>query len=294
MMKNNLIIGTILSALAVQVSAEAVTNPLTPLWTLKTGLDKPESVIYDVKRERLYVSNVQGNPPEKDGRGYIAIVSLDGQLLEKEWIKELHAPKGMTIVGDTLYVSDIDVLVAISIPEGKVAKRYKAAGAKFLNDVTADKMGNIYVSDMFTNRIHCLCKGDFGIWLENPALEHPNGLVAEKQHLVVGSWGVMTGNGFATSSLGHLKIVDYTDKKIESFGEGKPIGNLDGVTTDGNDGYYVTDFMAGKLFHFHANGTVKEILSLHSGSADHTYLTDKKLLLIPLMLDNELRAFQKK
>ncbi|OQW93232.1 MAG: hypothetical protein BWK79_12230 [Beggiatoa sp. IS2] len=256
-------------------------------------MDKPESVIYDVKRERLYVSNVQGNPPEKDGQGYIAIVSLEGQLLEKEWINGLNAPKGMTIVGDTLYVADVDALVAISIPDGKVANRYEAEGAKFLNDVTADKMGNIYVSDMFTNKIHCLCKGAFSVWLEDKALENPNGLLAEKQYLVVGSWGAMTGKGFATSSLGSLKQIGYDDKKIKTLYEGKPIGNLDGVTLDGDEGYYVTDFMAGKLFHFSAEGTVKEMLQLRQGSADHAYLADKKLLLIPMMLENQLRAFRK-
>jgi sugar lactone lactonase YvrE len=213
-------------------------------------------------------------------------------LLEQQWVNNgLNAPKGMAIVGDTLYVSDIDVLVAINIGKAEVVERYEAAGAKFLNDVTADKEGNVYVSDMLTNTIHCLCDGKFEIWLHDAELMSPNGLLAEDDRLVVGSWGITSG-GFATTTAGHLKAVSYADKKITSLGEGKPVGNLDGVESDGAKGYYVTDWMAGKLFHFEADGKAQELMLLKQGSADHAYLVDKNLLLIPMMNDSQLKAFK--
>ncbi|OAD19493.1 periplasmic ATP/GTP-binding protein [Candidatus Thiomargarita nelsonii] len=258
-------------------------------WTLSNGLAQPESVVYDAKHSRLYVSNVQDHPTKKDGKGYISIVSLEGKLLEKEWVNGLNAPKGMAIVGDTLYVSDIDALVAIDISKGEVVERYEVADAKFLNDVTADKDGNVYISDMFTNTIHCLCNGKFETWLHDVELMSPNGLFAEEDHLVVGSWGFPTG-GFATTTAGHLKAVTYADKKITSLGEDIPVGNLDGVESDGAGGYYVTDWMAGKLFYFDADGNAQELMQLNQGAADHTYLANRNLLLIPMMKDNQLKA----
>jgi len=100
-------------------------------------------------------------------------------------------------------------------------------------------------------------------------------------------------DGFKTKTPGHLLAVDYTSKKITPIGDGKPVGNLDGVESDGASGYYVTDWMAGQLFHFDATGKVQLLMSLKQGSADHAYLIDKKILLIPMMNDNQLKAFKK-
>jgi sugar lactone lactonase YvrE len=263
----------------------------TPAWTLSEGLDTPESVVYDAKNKRLYVSNVQGNPPEKDGKGYISIVSLEGKTINKIWVKDLNAPKGMAVVGDMLYVADIDTLLAININEGKVSQRYPAAGSQFLNDVTADKNDNVYVSDMFTNSIWCLCKGKFEMWLNDAALESPNGLFAEDKRLVVGTWGIRT-EGFTTSRLGYLKAVSLSDKKISIISD-RPVGNLDGVMSDGAQGYFATDWMAGKLFYFDPAGKAHETLKLGQGSADASYLAEKKLLLVPMMKENKLMAFKK-
>ena len=264
----------------------------SPVWTLSQGLAQPESVLYDATRSRLYVSNVQGHPTQKDGKGYLSTVSLEGKLLEKEWVSGLNAPKGMAMVGDTLYVSDIDVLVAIDIDKAKVLKRYQANNAKFLNDVTADKAGNVYVSGMLTNTVHCLCQGKFEIWLQDASLMNPNGLLAEEKRLVIGSWGIMKG-GFATTTAGHLQTVDYANKKITSLGNDQPVGNLDGLESDGASGYYVTDWMVGKLFHFDAAGKAQLLMQLKKGSADHAFLPDKNLLLIPMMNDSQLKTFQK-
>jgi len=92
--------------------------------------------------------------------------------------------------------------------------------------------------------------------LHDVELMSPNGLFAEEDYLVVGSWGIPTG-GFATTTAGHLKAVTYADKKITSLGKNIPLGNLDGVESDGAGGYYVTDWMAGILFYFDADGNAQ-------------------------------------
>jgi len=271
---------------------EQLSTFFRPIWTLNEGLAQPESVIYDAKRDRLYVSNVQGKSTEKDGKGYLSIVSLNGQLIEPKWIKNLNAPKGMVIVADILYVSDIDTLVSIDLKTAKIVEKYVIETSKFLNDVTANEQGNIYVSDFSTNTIYCLCEGQLKLWLRDAELMNPNGLLAEKRGIIVGSWGIIT-EGFATSTTGHLKLISYIDKTITSLGNGEPIGNLDGVEADGTGGYYVTDWMAGKLFHFAQQGELLQTMQLKPGATDHAYLTEKSLLLIPMMKDNQLTAFKK-
>jgi len=118
-------------------------------------------------------------------------------------------------------------------------------------------------------------------------------LLAEKNRLIVGSWGKIK-EGFTTEVPGYLKAIDYQTKKISSLGSDKPVGNLDGVESDGKDGYYVSDWMVGKLFHFDAQGEATEIMKLKQGSADIHFLAAKRLMLIPMMMDNELKAFELK
>lgn len=257
-------------------------------WETPAELQQPESVSHDPKRDVLYVSNVSGEPPAKDGQGFISRVSPDGKILDLKWVEGMNAPKGMAIHNDKLYTADIDTLVEIDLNSGKITNRYPAPAAKFLNDVTADQAGNVYVSDMADNTIYRLSDGRFQVWLKDNTLESPNGLYAEGDHLVVGAWGVM-GEGFSTKVPGHLKRVDLKTKAVSSIG-GQPVGNLDGVeAADG--GYFVTDWMEGKLLYVSSEGKATTLQTLKQGSADLGYVKEKKLLVIPMMNDNKLLAF---
>jgi len=255
-----------------------------------TGFNNPESVIYHEPSDTLFVSNVNGSPVEKDGNGYISKVLLDGTMLSRKWVIGLNAPKGLAIYDNTLYVSDIDTLLTIDIPSGTITNTYKVDDAKFLNDVAASNQGEIFVSDMLLNRIHRLDNGEFNIWLESPELENPNGLHTEDDNLILGAWGVMT-DGFATEIPGHLKSISLKDKSITSLG-GAPIGNLDGVESDGKDGYYVTDWMTGKLFQINSNGEATLLLELEQGMADHEVILEHNLILIPMMKNDKLLAYK--
>jgi hypothetical protein len=98
------------------------------VWTLE-GLEAPESAHFDEARDALYVSNINGEPTAKDGNGYISRVSPNGQMLEAKWVTGLDAPKGLVSDGATLYVSDIDRLVAIDIEAGEISGTWPAEGA---------------------------------------------------------------------------------------------------------------------------------------------------------------------
>ena len=270
-------------------SPEKATVKLELLWEAQ-GFNNPESVIYHESSNTLFVSNVNGSPVEKDGNGYISKILLDGEILRKQWVIGLNAPKGLAIHDDILYVADIDTLVAIDIPSGTITSTYKVDDAKFLNDVAANDKGNIFVSDMLLNRIHRLSNDKFILWLESPELENPNGLHAEGDHLILGAWGVMT-DGFATEIPGHLKSVSLQDRSITSLGSA-PIGNLDGVESDGNNGYYVTDWMAGKLYQINKKGNATLLLELEQGMADHEIILEQNLILLPMMKNDKVLAYK--
>ena len=263
---------------------------LSKIWESE-GFMNPESVVYDKNNNVLYVSNVNGDANAKDGNGFISRVTLDGKILDQKWITGLNGPKGLDISGDKLYAADIDTLVEIDIPSATITNRYRVADAKFLNDVAAGNDGEIYVSDMVMNRIHVLKNGVFSIWLESPDLQNPNGLLVQGDTLIEGAWGVMT-EGFNTDVPGHLKSISLKDKSITNIGDGSSVGNMDGVEADADGDFYVTDWMAGKLFHIGRDGNVSTLLTLEKGTADLEYIHDKDMLIIPMMMNNKLIAYK--
>lgn len=292
-MKNKLfLVQHSLFVLLLGIHTQASADTATPekLWETE-GFLNPESVVYDQQSDALYVSNVNGEATEKDGNGFISKVSLDGAILEKEWVSGLNAPKGLALYGNKLYTADIDTLVEIDIPSATITNRYQVSDAVFLNDVAASDSGEIFVSDMMKDRIHSLKDGKFSIWLETPELLSPNGLHVDGGSLVVGAWGVMT-EGFSTQVPGHLKSVSLKDKAITSIGAGSPVGNLDGVEAGPGGDYYVTDWMVGKLFHVDRNGHADLMLTLEQGMADLEFIEEKNLIVLPMMLSNKLLAYK--
>ncbi len=254
------------------------------------GFQAPESVCHDAARGVLYVSNVNGSPTEKNGQGYLSRLSSGGQVLQKKWVTGLNAPKGMAVVGDRLYVSDIDALVEIDIGRGEVIARYRAPGAKFLNDVTADGAGNVYVSDMMDDAIYRLASGRFALWIKDPKLNSPNGLYVQGDRLVVASWGQRT-KGFETDIPGHLLSVSLADGHVGDLGSGMPVGNLDGIEADSRGSYLVTDWMNGALYRINAKGDPRLLMDLPQGSADLAYIRSQGIAVIPMMNDGLVRAY---
>ncbi len=59
-------------------------------------------------------------PLTKDGNGFLSKISPDGKMITAEWVKGFNAPKGLGLVGGTLYVADIDELVAVDIAKGEI------------------------------------------------------------------------------------------------------------------------------------------------------------------------------
>jgi sugar lactone lactonase YvrE len=134
----------------------APAEPAAPVAVVDSGLATPESVLWDVARNVWYVSNINGQPGAKDDNGYIVRLSADGALVTPTPFISgagaavtLHAPKGMALVGDTLWVADIDAVRAFNVVTGEPVATVDLASmqAIFLNDVAAGADGTIYITD---------------------------------------------------------------------------------------------------------------------------------------------------
>ena len=159
-------------------SASAKASSLTslslePLWQSDSSLITNESVLYYESGDFLLVSNIEGNPTDLDGKGSIAKLSTEGEIVDAEWAAGINAPKGMCVLGEKLYVSDINQVVAIDMNNTEKREYYPVEGAVFLNDLSTDGE-SVYVSDMRTGKLHRIKDGILS--LEMDSLPSLNGL----------------------------------------------------------------------------------------------------------------------
>src|SRR4051812_31502782 len=58
-------------------AARAATDPTATKLGETTDLKTPESVRYDPELDLFYISNINGNPSQHDGNGFIAVIRGD-------------------------------------------------------------------------------------------------------------------------------------------------------------------------------------------------------------------------
>ncbi|MET0667099.1 MAG: hypothetical protein ABWZ01_01140 [Methyloceanibacter sp.] len=285
-----LVIGLLLALIVPAIASTPAAAEPKLLWETK-GLANPESVVRDPLTGALYVSNVNGAVMQKDGNGFISKLTPDGKISVREWFKGLNGPAGLALHDRTLYVGDIDELVEINVASGEIVKRYPAKNALFLNDVVTAPDGTVYVSDTPTNTIWRLKDGVFEPWLTSDELHGPNGLLVQGDKLIVAAFGTLASEGQKEEKAGMLSV-NIEDKKITKFGDGTPIGNLDGLESLIPGVYLVSDWNAGALYRIDSKGKATVLIDLNQGSADQTYLPDTKTVIIPMMLDSTLIAYE--
>lgn len=255
---------------------------LVKVWETDTTLRVPESVLYD-GNNTLYVANIEGKSDELDGQGFISKVSLDGKIENLRWTSGLNAPKGMGLYKNKLYVTDVHRLVCINTTNGQAEKTWDAIGTgAFLNDVTVDRHGTVYVSDSRADKIYRLKDDKWEVLMEGEQLNKPNGLLA------VGTDKLMIGSG----KIGALRTVDLNTKAITTLADG--MAATDGIVPEGKGNYFVSDWN-GQIFHVNADGTKQQLLDTREqkiNSADIEYVAKRKLLVVPTFFKNSLVAYR--
>ena len=257
----------------------AQNSQLVKIWETDSVLKVPESVLFNPKSKMLFVSNIDGKPQEKDLKGSIARISLDGKKIEQNWAINLSAPKGMAIYNQTLYVADVDEVVGIDIKTGKVSKRIPVKGAMFLNDITINKSGAIYVSDSRTGNIHLIENGKVSMYLEKQM--GVNGLLSVDDNLYL----LVRGTLWKSDKNKALsKVADGMDE------------STDGIEQTSNKDFIVSCW-SGVVYHVKADGSKQELLDTRAekiNSADIGFDAKKNIIYVPTFFKNRVAAYQLK
>lgn len=261
------------------MSALAQQATLTKLWSTDTSLKVPESVYFDAKRDILYVTNIDGEPWGKDGQGFVSRVSpKTGKVETLRWVEGLHAPKGMGVHKNRLYVADMNEVVVIDIDKGAIESRIPISGAEGLNDVSVAKNGQVFVTDSRTKKIH---------------------LVVPTQNSPYPANGLKGPNGILSSPAGLLVLDDSAVKLVNADGSlttVAPASNgADGIEHVKGDEYIVSCWKGDVYYVNIKTNTSEKILDTQAEklqTADIGYDPKKRIVYIPTFFGNHVTAYQ--
>lgn len=249
------------------------------LWTTDSTLAVPESVLYDGQNKLLYTSLINGKPDSADGNGEIAKVDLDGKIINANWVSGLDAPKGLGKFGNTLYAADLTQVDVIDIPTAKIVKRIPVTGAVFLNDITVDAKGVVFVSDTKTGKVHKIENGNVTDYLEN--LNNPNGLLAVNNDLYVLASGTLYKTGI--------------NKKLTIISNGMD-ESTDGIEQV-SEGDFIVSGWNGIVYYVKQNGIKETLFDTRAqkiSSADIGYDAQNKIIYVPTFFGKSIVAYQLK
>jgi hypothetical protein len=258
-----------------------------------TGIAFPESVAYDPKAKVLYTGQwSELKPPDKDGKGRISKLSLDGKVLEDRFLpahgETLHKPKGIWVRGDRLWVTDIDAVWIFDLKSRK-GRKLDLPGMGFANDPAVQ--GNaLFISDNRGDMLYRVEPGDFLNHQGNPQIAvvfagksiNPNGLYPARDGslLMVGFQSLKQARGiYSVTKSGEIKTLS------------KEIGGLDGVYQLRDGSLLVTDWNSGSLFRWSPKTGMQTLASGFKGPADFCVIPDAKGLtvVVPDLVQSQLR-----
>jgi hypothetical protein len=261
------------------------------------GFGHVESVAYDPKGKVLYTSDFGPDlkPADKDGKGKITKVSLDGKILEDGFLpakgQTLNKPKGIWIKGNRLWVTDIDSVWVFDL-KTKHGKKLDLPDVTFANDPAV--MGNaLYISDNRSDQLVRVEPADFLNSKASPKITvlfkdksiNPNGLYPGKSGALL-----MVGFKGKDEPRGIYSIVPGKEPELLS----DKIGMLDGLYMMSDGDLLVTDWMTGSLFQWNKTMGMKKLATDFKGPADLCAFPNSKglMVVVPDLVKGELRFVQ--
>jgi hypothetical protein len=259
-------------------------------------LAEPETVIHDVDQDVYLVSNIKGEPNAQDANGYISKLSPAGEVIDQYFIDgrrpgiELHAPRGMAIGGDTLFVADEGGVRLFDRRTGEQRASWRVPDSRFLNGVAIDAHGRVLVTDTGIDLLptgpvktgpYTVYAFDAGgtpsVFAQGDDLLGPNGIVAGPQGIVTIEFmgdehGIYTlGDGGKKHLLGKL-----------------PFGELDGLALLPDGSMLVSSWFANGVYRFVPGQAPKLVIEHLITPAGIAYDAVRHRVLIPEVLGNKL------
>lgn len=247
------------------------------MWETDTVFSVPESTLFD--DSVVYVSNVSGSPLEKNGQGFISRITSTGEILHLKWVSGLHAPKGMGVYNNKLYVSDIDRVAVIDRKKGEIIQFIDVPGSKFLNDISVSESGLVAVSDMQDETIHFIENDKLSFKIKESTLANVNGLC----------W---VGNILHAGTSNFVYQIDMATKKpVQLISD---TGGIDGLEKLDENRFVISDWQ-GKVQLISASGepiVLFNTTNTGKNAADIGLIAKSKIILVPTFFGNTVAAYQ--
>jgi len=255
-------------------------------------------VLHDSEQDVYFISQVNGNPSARDGNGTLARVAADSlDRPNRGWVRSraaapLNSPKGMAIVGDTLWVADIDAVRGYNRRTGRSVGSVSldSLGAVFLNDIAVGPDGALYVTDTglrigatgqgpaapAASRVYRIVGRQPSVAVEGTLLSGPNGI----------SWD-SAGRRFLIAPFSGPTIIAW----VADSGARPPNprrlapgpGSYDGIGVLPDGRVAVSTWADSTLYVMHGASVLTPLITGIDGPADFGIDRQRGRLLIPLL-----------
>lgn len=257
---------------------KAQTPSLEKIWVTDTVIAVPESVLPDFNNNTLYISLVDGAPWIADGKGGVGKLSMDGKHYDSTWITGLDAPKGMGIYGNRLFIADLSNVVVVDIKQGKIEKKIAIDSASWLNDISINNEGVVFVSDSKTGKVWSIKNDQPSLFLSD--IKGVNGLKCVNNDLFIGG-----GKSFLKANMQkQLSTIALLPESIDGI---EPVGNGD----------FILSAWIGVIYYLAADGKITVLLDTHlqkKNTADIGYDNAKKIIYVPGFFGKTITAYKLK
>jgi hypothetical protein len=235
-------------------------------------LNGPESIDYDPVNNRYLIAN--------SANGKIMKRSVNGTI--SQFVANISPnPYGIEVVGNTVYACCSGKVLGFDLTTGLQVFSVNL-GATFLNGITHDNSGNLFVTDFSAKKIYRIkiATQTFNVFAQN-LTNSPNGIIFDEpsNSLVFVNWGSsakIKRCSLADSSVVTILTTSYT--------------NIDGIARKANGDFYISVWGTNSVYKYNNNfsSTPALVVSGLSSPADIYYNNLTDTLAIPNSGNNTL------
>lgn len=245
-------------------------------------LELPESAVYDATSDTYFISSIKHN-----------VIFRQNKAGKQSIFTEIQSHSlGLAISNKTLYVVSDDQILGFDIQTKKQNFMVTIPDANQLNDITADDLGNLYISDRLANIIYKVTvkTKKFEQFTKPNSIPIPNGIFYDPQTKFL---YVCT-----STDKGEIYQVDLENGAAKLLYK-SIYGNFDGIAVDADRNIYVTswdtDWKNSKLVKFAKNQNNSTVLMSNTkGMADLNYNFKEHKLIIANTLVNSISVLNPK